>query len=64
MAYSNAKLKSSGDRVSPCFRPFWTGKLSDKSLPIQTLLYATKLYENIVQYFPPHYITGFLEVYD
>jgi hypothetical protein len=30
MAYSKAKLKSSGDKASPCFRPFWTGKLSDK----------------------------------
>jgi hypothetical protein len=29
MAYSKAKLKSSGDRESPCFRPFWMGKLSD-----------------------------------
>jgi hypothetical protein len=26
MAYSKAKLKSSGDRAS-CFRPFWIGKL-------------------------------------
>jgi hypothetical protein len=23
MAYSKAKLKSSGDKASPCFRPFW-----------------------------------------
>jgi hypothetical protein len=23
MAYSKAKLKSSDDKVSPCFRPFW-----------------------------------------
>jgi hypothetical protein len=34
MAYSKAKLKSSGDKASPCFKPFWTGKLSDKCLPI------------------------------
>jgi hypothetical protein len=27
MAYSKAKLKSSGDKASPCFRPFWIGKL-------------------------------------
>jgi hypothetical protein len=27
MAYSNAKLKTSGDRASPCFRQFWIGKL-------------------------------------
>jgi hypothetical protein len=36
MAYSKAKLKSSGNKASPCFRPFWIGKLSDKCLPIQT----------------------------
>jgi hypothetical protein len=30
MAHSKAKLKSSGDIASPCFRPFWIGKLSDK----------------------------------
>jgi hypothetical protein len=27
MAYSRAKLKSNGDKASPCFRPFWIGKL-------------------------------------
>jgi hypothetical protein len=36
MAYSKAKLKSSGDKASSCFSPFWIGKLSDKCLPIQT----------------------------
>jgi hypothetical protein len=36
MAYANAKLKGSGDRASPCFRPFLTGKLSDR----RTLLYV------------------------
>jgi hypothetical protein len=25
----------------PCFRPFWIGNLSDKCLPIQTLLYVS-----------------------
>jgi hypothetical protein len=30
MAYSKAKLKSSGDKVSHCFRSFWIGKLSEK----------------------------------
>jgi hypothetical protein len=34
MAYSKAKLKSSGDKAFPCFRPFWIGKLSDKCLVI------------------------------
>jgi hypothetical protein len=41
MAYSKAKSKSSGDKASPCFRPFWKGKLSDKCLPIWTLLYVS-----------------------
>jgi hypothetical protein len=27
MAYSKAKLKSSGDKASSCFRPFWIGQL-------------------------------------
>jgi hypothetical protein len=34
MAYSKAKLKCSGDGTSPCFRPIWRGKLSDKCLPV------------------------------
>jgi hypothetical protein len=41
MACSKAKLKSSGDKASPSFRPFWIGKLSDKCLPIRTLLYVS-----------------------
>jgi hypothetical protein len=32
MPYCKAKLKSSGVRASPCFRPFWIGKLSGKCL--------------------------------
>jgi hypothetical protein len=40
MAYSKAKLKSSGNKASPYFRPFWIGKLSYKCLPIRTLLYT------------------------
>jgi hypothetical protein len=40
-AYSKAKLEISGDRVSPCFRPFWIRKLSDKCLPILTLPYVS-----------------------
>jgi hypothetical protein len=36
MAYSKAKLKSSGDKESPCFIPFWIGKL-----PMPTLLYVS-----------------------
>jgi hypothetical protein len=37
---SKAKLKSSGDKTSPCFRPFWIRKLSNKCLPIRTLVYV------------------------
>ena len=29
LTYSKAKLKSSGDRASPCFKPFLIGNLSD-----------------------------------
>jgi hypothetical protein len=39
MAYSKARLKSSGDKESHCFKPFWIGKLSDKRLPIQAGLW-------------------------
>jgi hypothetical protein len=41
MAYSKVKLKSSGDRASPYFMPFRVRKLSDKCLPIWTLLYVS-----------------------
>jgi hypothetical protein len=30
MAYSKAKLRSSGDKTPPCFRPFQIEKLSYK----------------------------------
>jgi hypothetical protein len=68
MAYPKVKLKSSGDKTSPYFKSFWIGKLSDKCLPIQTLLYVSikhilisltnfigipNSYKNVVQYFPP-----------
>jgi hypothetical protein len=29
MAHSKATLKSRGDKASPCFKPFQTGKLSE-----------------------------------
>ena len=41
MAYSKAKLKSNGDRASPCFNPFLIGNISDKFLPTRTLLYVS-----------------------
>jgi hypothetical protein len=40
VAYSKAKLKSIGDKSSPCFTPFWIAKLSDKCLRIRILLYV------------------------
>jgi len=36
--YSKAKLKSNGDKASPCFKPFLIGNISDKYLPTRTLL--------------------------
>jgi hypothetical protein len=41
MAYSKAKLKSNGDRASPCFKPFLIGNVSDKFLLTLTLLYVS-----------------------
>jgi hypothetical protein len=41
MAYTKAKLKSSGDKASPYFRSFCVEKLSKKYLPKQTLLYVS-----------------------
>jgi hypothetical protein len=38
MAYSKAKLKSSSDRASTCFRPFWIGQLlTIKYINLQTV---------------------------
>ena len=38
IAYSKAKLNSSGDKASPCFNPYSIGKLEDREFPILTLL--------------------------
>jgi len=38
MSYSNAKLKSNGYKPSPCFKPFFIGNLSNKSLSTRPLL--------------------------
>jgi hypothetical protein len=35
MAYSKAKLKSSDDKASPCFKLILIGNMSDKFLPTQ-----------------------------
>jgi hypothetical protein len=40
MEYSKENLKSRGVKASPYFTPFWIGKLSDKYLPIDILLYV------------------------
>jgi hypothetical protein len=66
MAYSKAKLKSSGDKASPRFRPFYIGTFSNKCLLILALPYVSFEYVsinftsfmgapnsvNVVQYFP------------
>jgi len=38
MTHSETKLKNNDDKASPCFRPFWIGKASDRFLlvPIRT----------------------------
>jgi hypothetical protein len=41
MAHSKAKLESGDDKASPCIRPFWIGKLSDKYLPIWAVLFVS-----------------------
>jgi hypothetical protein len=59
MAYSKAKLKSSGDRASPCFRPFWIRKLSDKCLPVQNLPYCPFKHFNHPVSLASLYTTGY-----
>jgi hypothetical protein len=43
---SKSKLKSNGNKASPCFRPFLIGNASDKYLPTQNLLEV--LFERIL----------------
>jgi hypothetical protein len=43
MAYSKAKLKSDGDKASPCFRPFWVGNVSDRCSSLNEFHTRTKL---------------------
>jgi hypothetical protein len=38
---SKAKLKSNGDKPSPCFKPFLIGNMSDKFLPVRIVLYVS-----------------------
>jgi hypothetical protein len=47
MAYSKSKLKSSGDRASPCFRPFWIGQLlTIKDVNLQTVNHGSNSIRN------------------
>ena len=41
MAYTEAQLKSSGDRASPYFKTFLIGNMSDNLLPTENLLYVS-----------------------
>jgi hypothetical protein len=45
MTYSKAKLKSSGDKTSSSFRPFWIGKLS-QNYWVFGLLSSSSILEN------------------
>jgi hypothetical protein len=42
MAYSKAKLKSNGDKASPCFRPFWIGNVRYINIPNEWLYTAAR----------------------
>jgi hypothetical protein len=37
MAYSKATLKSSGDKASPCFKPFLIGNTTDTRLKVKKI---------------------------
>jgi len=41
--FLGAQFKSSGDEASPCYRPFWTGNVSDKYLSVRSLLLARNI---------------------
>jgi hypothetical protein len=41
MAYSTAKSKSIDGKASPCFRPFWTGNVSDMCFLLHSLLWVS-----------------------
>jgi len=55
LAFYRGKLKSNGEKASPCFIPFLIGNMSDKCLPYQ-FHGNTKLIENIIQDSPPKWI--------
>jgi hypothetical protein len=66
MAYSKAKLKSSGDKASPCHTTIWIEKLSDKCLSTQ-ILPCTSFKPVLISLNSflgaPNTVTGFLAVY-
>jgi hypothetical protein len=49
MAYSKAKLKSNGDKASPCFKPFLIGNVSDKWL-FNVILFFLYLNDYTIKY--------------
>jgi hypothetical protein len=66
---SKTTLKISDDKTSPCLRRLWIEKLSNVYLCGYILMSLTNIMgtancENDVQYFPPHRIIAFLEVYE
>jgi len=67
MAYSKAKLKRSGDRVSAYFKPFLRGNIPNSRLPrfcymfqsdtfllVLPVSWDTKLNQNIIGDLPPN----------
>jgi hypothetical protein len=46
VAYSKAELRSSGERASPCFKPFWIRKLSDKCIYMEFTIHFIQPYVN------------------
>ena len=55
MAYSKAKLRSNGDRASPCSNPFLIGNMSEKFLPTRNQLNVS-VRHNFIS------LTGFMEI--
>jgi hypothetical protein len=70
MAYSKAKFKSSEDKASSCFRPFWIGKLSSLlcSINVAALPKLLKLlglgtsYETYLTYFLSKFELAFVSI--
>jgi hypothetical protein len=52
MAYSKAKMKSSGDQAFLCFKPFWIQKLSENYVRVEVFTAVTM--KNGVFFQEPH----------